>query len=70
MIPGIGALVALLLLFACPAFGPVGIVLAVNLYLWGRRAAIVREQRARQAVARARAEARREQEVIQAWLSL
>jgi hypothetical protein len=45
---GVGALVALLLLFAFPSLGPLPIVLAVNLYLWRRRAAIVREQRARQ----------------------
>ena len=69
MITVIGALVALLLLFACPALGPLPIVLAVNLYIWRRRAAIVREQRARQALARARAEARRERERIAAWLS-
>lgn len=67
MIPAIAALIAVLLLITSPAIGPLALVLAVNLYLWGYRFEMRRHEVVQ---ARALAEIRRERESILAWKSI
>ena len=71
---GIAALVALLVLFAYPPLVPLVMVATVSLFLWRSRAATLDTDRlsarARDQEDRARAEERRERELIQALRSL
>lgn len=53
---GIAAAIAVLTCFVYPPLGPLAMVLTANLYLWRGRAEIRRQQRAREAKARERAE--------------
>lgn len=63
----VAAIVAVLICIACPPAGPLAIVLVANLHLFGHRARMRRTERARQALARAKAEEKRERDRIAAW---